>query len=70
VASDRPGQSGHAFKGAGHAGWSTRGAPGGRRRLTGSLASASAPLTSGPRVTENSELKTLPNENSSKIARS
>jgi hypothetical protein len=64
VASDRSGQSGHAFKGTRHPGRSARGVPGGRRHLTGGSTSASAPLMSGPRVIENSELKTLPNENS------
>jgi hypothetical protein len=63
TASDHPGRSGHAFKGARHLGRSAHGMPGGS-------ASASAPLTSGPRVIENSELKTLLNENSStEIAR-
>jgi hypothetical protein len=46
AAPDHPGRNGHNFKGVRHPSQSTCGAPGGRCRLTGGLASVSAPLTS------------------------
>jgi hypothetical protein len=59
AASDRSGRNGHAFKGARHPSRSACGAPGGRCCLTGGPASASAPLTSGPHVTEKSRIRNI-----------
>jgi hypothetical protein len=71
AASDRPGQNGHTFKGVRHPSRLAHGAPGGRCCLIGGPASASAPLMSGPRVTEKSQIKNIPEMKiAKKIARS